>query len=86
MDMSPPTSEEHNAYPHVFFTSDTECNPQLVNDEYAIADLDISGDEIIASDYYPHSRTACRDSITFSREQECSFSVVVQVSSMLLTL
>ena len=53
MDMSPPTQEELDTYPHVFFTSDMEWHPQSVNDEYHVADLDITEDDLQVSDYHP---------------------------------
>jgi hypothetical protein len=46
MDMSPPTQEKLDTYPHVFFTSDTEWHPQNVNDEYSVHDLDITDDDL----------------------------------------
>ena len=46
MDMSPPTQEELDTYPHVFFTADMEWHPQSVNNEYHVADLDITEDDL----------------------------------------
>ena len=51
--MSPPTQEELDTYPHVFFTADMEWHPQSINDEYHVADLDITEDDLQISDYHP---------------------------------
>jgi hypothetical protein len=40
MDMSPPTPEELDAYPHVFFISDMTWDPHAIDVEYLVADLD----------------------------------------------
>jgi hypothetical protein len=55
MDMSPPTQEELDTYPHVFFTADTEWQPQSFNDKYSVTDLDITDDDLQHSDYHPGS-------------------------------
>jgi hypothetical protein len=55
MDMSPPTQDELDTYPHVFFTADREWHQQNVNDEYSVNDLDITDDDLQQSDYHPGS-------------------------------
>jgi hypothetical protein len=52
MDMSPPTQEELDTYPHVLFTADMEWHPQSINDEYHVDDLDITEDDLQTSDYH----------------------------------
>ena len=53
MDMSHPTQEELDTYPHVFFTADTEWHPQSVNDEYNVTDSEITEDDLQYSNYHP---------------------------------
>jgi hypothetical protein len=53
MDISPPTSEELDAYPHVFFTSDMTWYPQVIDDEYFVCDLDIAKEDMQFTDYHP---------------------------------
>jgi hypothetical protein len=55
IDMSPPTDEELSTYPHVIFTSDLPWNPDLIDNEYTIEDLDIHEDDIITSSYHPNT-------------------------------
>jgi hypothetical protein len=40
MDMSPPTDSDMDAYPHVFFTSDINWDPNSLDDEYTIDDME----------------------------------------------
>ena len=49
IDMHPPTDHELHTYPHVFFTSDDAWNPQNLDHEYNIDDLDITDDDHIPS-------------------------------------
>ena len=47
--MHPPTDHELDTYPHVFFTSDDTWNPQNLDHEYGIDDLNITEDDNIPS-------------------------------------
>jgi hypothetical protein len=38
MDMSPPSVEDLNQYPHVMFTSDDACDPSLLDHEHSLDD------------------------------------------------
>jgi hypothetical protein len=53
MDMSPPTQEELDTYPHVFFTADMEWYPQIINDEYHVDHLNLTEDDLQISDFHP---------------------------------
>jgi hypothetical protein len=46
MDMSPPTPTELDSYPHVFFTSDIELNPQSIVDEYSVHEMDLTENDL----------------------------------------
>jgi hypothetical protein len=59
MDISPPTQEEFDTYPHVFFTADMELHPQSVNVEYHVNDSDITEDDLQKSDYHPGVLDVC---------------------------
>jgi hypothetical protein len=76
MDMSPPTPEELDTYPHVFFTADTEWHPQKVNDEYSDTDLDITDDDLQYSDYHPGSLDVYGDLIPSSRQHDVHLRTV----------
>jgi hypothetical protein len=58
MDMSPPTAEEIDTYPHVIF------NPQVIDDEYSVSDLDISKDTIPFPEYHPDTLNPFEDAHT----------------------
>ena len=45
MDMSPPTDNDLEAHPHVFFTSDDTWDPNSLDDEYLPADVVLTDDE-----------------------------------------
>jgi hypothetical protein len=69
MDMSPPTAEEVDTYPHVIFTSDKTWDPQVIDDEYSVSDVDISQDTMPFPEYHPdtlnrfgdvHTAFACK--------------------------
>jgi hypothetical protein len=55
MDMSPATSIELDTYPHEFFTSDSEWNPQSIVDEYPIQDMDLNDNDLQHN--YCHTET-----------------------------
>ena len=40
MNTSPPTDHDLDAYPHVFFTSDETRDPNYLDDEYNIQDME----------------------------------------------
>jgi hypothetical protein len=52
MDMSPPTAEEIDTYPHVIFTSDMTWDAQVIDDEYSVSDLDLSEDTMPFPEYH----------------------------------
>jgi len=54
IDMSPPTDQELDSYPHVFFTSDVPWDPSVLDDEYCIDDVQVDGDDVPPSDYHPN--------------------------------
>ena len=76
MDMSPPTQEELDTYPHVFFTADMEWNPQSVNNEYHVADLDITEDDLQISDYHPGVIDVYGTLIPSARQQDVHLRTV----------
>ena len=43
--MSPPTDNDLEAHPHVFFTSDDTWDPNSLDDEYLPADVVLTEDE-----------------------------------------
>jgi hypothetical protein len=53
MDISPPSQEKLDTFPHVFFATDMEWHPQSVNDKYSVADLYINDGDLQHSDYHP---------------------------------
>jgi hypothetical protein len=61
MDMSPPTAEEIDTYPHVIFTSDMTWDPHVIDDEYLVSDLDISEDTMPFPEYHPDTLNSFGD-------------------------
>jgi hypothetical protein len=55
MDMTPPTDNELDAYPHVMFTSDQTWDPQVLDDEYKASDLIIEDDDDVFAAYHADS-------------------------------
>jgi hypothetical protein len=53
IDMYPPSDKELDSYPHVHFTSDMPWNPQVLDDEYDVQDLELSEDEFVSPSYHP---------------------------------
>jgi hypothetical protein len=45
MDMHPPTDLDLETYPLVFFTSDTTCDPSILDLEYIVDEMDIVEDD-----------------------------------------
>jgi hypothetical protein len=73
MDMSPPTSTELDTYPHVFFTSDMEWNPQSIVDEYPVQDLDLNDDDLQHNEYHPDTINAYGELLPVARQQDIHF-------------
>ena len=55
IDMQPPTDAELESYPHVIFTSDMSWDPQVLDDEYTVTDLDLNEDDLVIPSYHPHA-------------------------------
>ena len=53
IDMHPPSDDELNSYPHVLFTSDMPWDPQVLDDEYNVDDLDLNEDDLVKPSYHP---------------------------------
>ena len=47
--MTKPTTTDMESYPHVIFTSDVTWNPDTIDDEYNVKDLDINEEDHIPS-------------------------------------
>ena len=73
MDMSPPTPEEIDTYPHVFFTADTEWHPQSITDEYSVSDMELTDDDLQHSEYHPHQLDAYGELLPSTRQQNNDF-------------
>jgi hypothetical protein len=73
MDMSPPTPSEIDTYPHVFFTSDTEWNPQGIVDEYPIHELDLTDNDLQHNDYHPDTINAYGELTPQARQQDIDY-------------
>jgi hypothetical protein len=52
MDMTPPTDNELDSYPHVMFTSDLPWDPQILDDEFKATDIVIGEDDNIEAAYH----------------------------------
>jgi hypothetical protein len=52
--MSPPSDNEMDSYPHVFFTSDAPWDPSILDDEYESDDIELAEHEVISSGYHPN--------------------------------
>jgi hypothetical protein len=70
MDISPPTSSELDTYPHVFFTSDIEWNPQGIVDEYPIHELDLTDNDLQHNDYHPDTLNVYGELTLQGRQQD----------------
>ena len=53
MDMTPPTDQEMEHYPHVFFTSDMPWDPTVLDSEFSAQDILLEEDEPMTPYYYP---------------------------------
>jgi hypothetical protein len=73
MDMSPPTPIELDTYPHVFFTSDTEFNPQSIVDELPIHEMDLTDNEWQYNDYHPDTINAYVELTPQARQQDIPY-------------
>jgi hypothetical protein len=70
MDMSPPTPIELDTYPHVFFTSHLEWNPQIIVDENPIHDMDLTDNDLQHNDYHPDTIIAYGELTPQARQQD----------------
>jgi hypothetical protein len=72
MDMYPPTPTEFDSYPHVFFTSDMEWNPQRIVDEYTVHDMDLTDNDLEHND--PNTINTYRELLPVARQQDIHFN------------
>jgi hypothetical protein len=70
MDMSPPTLVELASYPHFFFTSDIEWNPQTFVDEYTVHDLEPTDNDYEYNEYHPDIIKVYAALIPAARQQD----------------
>jgi hypothetical protein len=73
MDMSPPPPTEKDSYPHVFFTSDMEWNPQSIVDEYTVHDMDPTDNDMEHNEYHPDTIDAYGELLPAARQQDNHF-------------
>lgn len=78
MDMLPPTQAEIDCYPHVFFTSDTEWNPQNITDEYPVSELELTEEDIQVSEYHTTKLDCYGNLLPSAREHEFNFRSVAR--------
>jgi hypothetical protein len=73
IDMSPPTPTEIDSYPHVFFTSYMEWNPQSIVDEYTVHHMDLTDNDMEHNEYHPDTINAYGELLSVARQQGIHF-------------
>jgi hypothetical protein len=79
-DMHPPTDDELHSYPHVIFTSDIPWDPQVLDDEYNVHDLELNEDDFIKPSYHPNALNAYGEIHPFQHDDPdlCTYHTQVQ--------
>jgi hypothetical protein len=80
MDMYPPSDSELDTLPHVFFTSDTQWDPTILDHEYQVEDLDIGPDDHIPTFGHP-----LVDPYGEFVSRECAMHATTQLSAQTIT-
>jgi hypothetical protein len=80
MDMHPPSDSELETLPHVFFTSDTQWDPAILDHEYQVEDLEIGPDDHIPTFGHP-----LVDPYGEFIPRECAMLATTQLSAQTVT-
>ena len=79
IDMHPPSDDELHSYPHVIFTSDMAWDPQVLDDEYNVDDLELDEDDLVKPSYHPDALNEFGEIHPFQHDDPDLFTYQTQV-------